>query len=157
MSSYLLVKWIHVVSSVILVGTGFGSAFYLFCANHFGDDAAKCFVGRYVVLADWMFTTPAVIVQPLTGFWLMHAAGWSLATPWLAAGVATYIFVGLCWLPVVVLQIRMHRMARAALATGDSLPEAYRRMARWWEGLGYLGFGGAMLLFWLMVTKPVFN
>src|SRR4051812_26508575 len=107
MNTYLLVKWIHVLSSVVLVGVGFGSAFYLFCANRFGDTAAKLFVGRYVVIADWIFTTPAVIVQPLTGLWLMQAASWSVQTPWIAAGLALYVFVGVCWLPVVVLQIRM--------------------------------------------------
>ena len=30
MNLYLLVKWLHIVSSVLMVGTGLGSAFYLF-------------------------------------------------------------------------------------------------------------------------------
>jgi hypothetical protein len=30
---YLLVKWVHIVSSTILFGTGIGSAFCLFMAN----------------------------------------------------------------------------------------------------------------------------
>ncbi|MFT3734432.1 MAG: DUF2269 domain-containing protein [Rhodocyclaceae bacterium] len=156
MNSYLVVKYLHVISSVVLIGTGFGSAFYLFCANRFGDTASKLFVGRFVVLADWIFTTPAVIVQPLSGLWLMREVGWTLSTPWIAAGLALYVFVGLCWLPVVVLQIRMHKLARQAHETVSPLPSAYQRMALWWEGLGYCGFAGAMLIFWVMVTKPAY-
>ncbi|HSD36718.1 MAG TPA: DUF2269 family protein [Rhodocyclaceae bacterium] len=156
MSTYLLVEYAHVFSSVVLVGTGFGSAFYLFCANRFGSTTDKLFIGRLVVIADWIFTTPAVIVQPLTGLWLMHAAGWHVTTPWILAGLSLYIFVGLCWLPVVVLQIRMQRMARDALAAQRALPAAYASTAAWWEGLGYLGFGGSIAIFWVMVAKPSF-
>ena len=34
-----------------------------------------------VARADLWFTTPAVIVQPLSGLAMMHLAGWPLATP----------------------------------------------------------------------------
>ncbi len=104
MTTYLLVKWLHVVSSVLLVGTGFGSAFYLFFANRCASLEARAVVARLVVRADWWFTTPAVIVQPLSGAWLAHTAGWPLGTPWLAASLALYLLAGACWLPVLVLQ-----------------------------------------------------
>lgn len=81
MNAYLLLKFIHVVSSVVLVGTGFGTAFYLYRANRSDSLEARVIVARNVVLADWLFTTPAVIVQPLTGLWLAHLAGWPLSTP----------------------------------------------------------------------------
>jgi uncharacterized membrane protein len=32
MNTYLVVKALHILSSVLLVGTGFGTAFYLFFA-----------------------------------------------------------------------------------------------------------------------------
>ena len=41
MSIYLLLKTVHILSSVALVGTGFGSAFYLFCANRSKSLAAQ--------------------------------------------------------------------------------------------------------------------
>lgn len=75
MNTYLIVKWLHILSSVLMVGTGFGSAFYMFFANRSGSVAAQAVVSRLVVRADWWFTTPAVIFQPLSGLWLVQQAG----------------------------------------------------------------------------------
>ncbi|OWQ90766.1 hypothetical protein CDN99_11355 [Roseateles aquatilis] len=155
MNTYLVIKWLHIVSSVLLAGTGFGSAFYLFFANRSGSLAAQAVVARLVKRADLWFTTPAVIVQPVTGVWLAMQAGWSLDTPWLAASIALYLLAGACWLPVVWLQIRLSAMADEALASGRPLPPLYWRYARWWEGLGYPAFVAVLVVFYLMVNKPV--
>ena len=155
MNLYLLLKTLHIVSSVVLVGTGFGSAFYLFMTNRSGSVAAQAVVSRLVVKADWWMTTPAVIVQPLSGIALAHLAGWPLTTPWIALALGLYVLAGLCWLPVVALQIRMARIADTAARSGQTLlPIAYWRMARWWEGLGYPAFAAMVVVFWLMVFKP---
>lgn len=154
MNTYLLIKWIHIVSSVFLVGTGLGSAFYMFFANRSGSVAAQAVVSRLVVRADWWFTTPAVVIQPLTGFALAYLAGWPLSTPWLAVSIALYLMAGLCWLPVVWLQIQMARMASEALAATAPLPVLHARYQRWWEGLGYPAFVAMGIVFYLMVNKP---
>ncbi|AVO33815.1 DUF2269 family protein [Ottowia oryzae] len=151
---YLLLKTIHILSSVVLVGTGFGTAYYLFFANRSGQVVAQAEVARLVVRADWWFTTPAIIVQPLTGLAMAHMAGWPLATPWIAWSLALYVMTGALWLPVVVLQVRMARMAAAAARSGEALPTAYWRCARWWEALGYPAFAAMLVVFWLMVSKP---
>ena len=151
---YLLLKTIHILSSVVLVGTGFGTAYYLFFANRSGQVVAQAEVARLVVRADWWFTTPAIIVQPLTGLAMAHMAGWPLATPWIAWSLALYVLTGALWLPVVVLQVRMARMAAAAARSGEALPAAYWRCARWWEALGYPAFAAMLVVFWLMVSKP---
>jgi len=155
MHSYLIVKWIHIVSSVLLVGTGFGSAFYLFFANRSGDIRAMAVVGQLVVRADTWFTTPAGFVQPISGFAMMHMAGWPWTTPWLLLSFALYLLAGACWLPVVWLQWRMKNMARAAADTNQPLPALYWRFARCWEYLGYPAFIAMLIVFYLMVNKPV--
>lgn len=154
MSAYLLLKTAHILSSVVLVGVGFGSAFYLFCANRSKSLEAQTVVGRFVVLADWIFTTPAGFLQPITGFGLMYLAGWPLNTPWIVWSLALYALAGLCWVPVVWLQIRMRRMADAALAAQTPLPALYWRYARWWEALGYPAFVAMLATYFLMVNKP---
>lgn len=154
MSSYLILKTLHILSSVVLVGVGFGSAFYLFCANRSKSVQAQAVVARFVVLADWIFTTPAVIIQPLTGIALMQMAGWPLSTPWVAWSLVLYFVAGACWLPVVWLQIRMRRMAEHSVRTGEALPARYWRYARWWEGLGYPAFFAMLVVYFLMVNKP---
>lgn len=80
MSWYLILKWLHILSSVLLVGTGFGSAYFLFFANRSRNVAALAVVTRLVVRADWWFTTPTAILQPVTGLALAHLAGWPLST-----------------------------------------------------------------------------
>ncbi|MDO5692373.1 MAG: DUF2269 domain-containing protein [Pseudomonadota bacterium] len=154
MNTYLVLKWIHILSSVLMVGTGFGSAFYMFFANRSGSVAAQAVVSRLVVRADTWFTTPAIIVQPVTGVWMAHLAGWPLTTPWLLASIGLYLLAGACWLPVVWLQIRMARLARAASTHGTPLPPAYARLQRTWEWLGYPAFVAMLVVYWLMVNKP---
>lgn len=155
MSAYLILKTLHIISSVFLVGTGFGSAFYLFCANRSKSLEAQAVVARFVVLADWIFTTPAVVLQPLTGIAMLSMAGWPLSTPWIMWSIALYLFAGACWLPVVWLQIQMRRMADSALRHGGVLPARYWQYARWWEALGYPAFTAMAVVYFLMVTKPV--
>jgi len=155
MNAYLLVKTLHILSSVLLVGTGFGSAFYLFFINRTGSVQAIAAVSRLVVRADWWFTTPAVVFQPVSGLWLAHTAGWTWNTPWVVASVALYLVAGLCWLPVVWIQIQMTRIAKHCAARGDAaLPLAYWQYARVWEWLGYPAFVAMVLVYFLMVNKP---
>jgi len=140
MSAYLVIKWIHIVSSLVLVGTGLGTAYFFYFANRSGRVQAVAVVARLAVQADWWFTAPAAVVQPLTGVWLAALAGWPLTTPWLALSLALYVLAGSCWLPVVWLQIRMARLADAAARDGSAFPAEYRMLARRWEWLGYPAF-----------------
>jgi uncharacterized membrane protein len=155
MTSYLLIKWLHILSSVLMVGTGFGSAFFMFFANRSGSVAAQAVVCKLVVRADWWFTTPTGLIQPLSGLLMAHLAGWSLSTPWLMTSIGLYLLAGVCWLPVVYLQLRMARMSAQAHALQQPLPEAYARDARYWEWLGYPAFIAMLGIFYLMVNKPV--
>ena len=154
MSLYLTLKWLHILSSVVLVGTGLGSAYYMFFANRSRDLAAQAVVTRLVVQADWWFTTPTVLLQPATGLAMVYLAGFPLSTPWIAASLALYAIAGLCWLPVVWLQIRMRALAQQAAEAGTPLAPLYWRYARWWEWLGYPAFVAMVVVFYLMVAKP---
>lgn len=160
MSLYLTLKWLHIISSVLLVGTGLGSAFYMFFTNRSGNVQAQAVVTRLVVRADWWFTTPTVFVQPATGLAMAAVAGLPLTTPWLAVSLGLYAVAGACWLPVVWLQLRMRDMAveAAQAPQGDGvLPPLYWRCARWWEALGYPAFVAMAVVFYLMVNKPALN
>ena len=155
MNLYLTVKTLHILSSVLLVGTGFGTAFYLFFANRTGSIPAIAAVSKLVVRADLWFTTPAVVFQPLSGLWLAHAAGWQWTTPWVTLSIALYLLAGVCWLPVVWLQYEMAKMAAASHAAGDTaLPARYWRFAQWWERLGYPAFLAMVVVYFLMVLMP---
>lgn len=150
MNSYLVLKAIHIASAAVLFGTGLGIAFFKWITDRSGSVAAIRVVSEKVVLAD-----PAIIVQLVTGVALMRTLNYSLSQPWLAWSIALFCLAGLCWLPVVWLQIRMRDIARVSERTGAALPaKGYRVYARVWFWLGVPAFAAVMLVFWLMVTKP---
>ena len=151
---YLIVKWVHVLSSTLLFGTGLGIAFFLWVAHRRGDVRVIAQTARTVVLADAVFTAPAVVVQLATGLWMVHTLSLPLSLYWLSMALFLYGLVGACWLPVLWLQKRARDLALQADATGQPLPAAYYRCMRWWFWLGWPAFLSVMWIFWLMVRKP---
>lgn len=152
--TYVMIKWLHILSSTLLFGTGLGTAFYMFFASRTKDVRAIAVVTRYVVLADWLFTTPTVIFQPLSGFYLAHLAGFQFTSTWIVASFALYLIAGACWLPVVWMQVRMRDWARDAVTAGAPLPDSYWRYLRRWTALGVPAFFALVIVFYLMVAKP---
>lgn len=151
---YVTVKWLHILSSTFLFGTGIGSAFYLLFASLSRDVRAIAVVSRHVVLADWLFTTPTIVIQPLTGFYLMHLAGFPMSSSWIVWSLVLYAVGVACWLPVVWLQIRMKQIAREAVEKNAALSAAYWRYMRIWVSLGVPAFFAFVAVFYLMVAKP---
>ncbi|HUP08822.1 MAG TPA: DUF2269 domain-containing protein [Caldimonas sp.] len=154
MSPYLAAKWLHVLSSTILFGTGLGSAYYMFFASRSGDPRVVAHVARRVVVADWVFTTTTIVFQPLSGLYLAHVAHFPLASFWIVASFALYLVAGACWVPVVFIQMRMHRIAEEAAARGTPLPPLYGTLFAVWTALGIPAFFALVVVFWLMVAKP---
>ncbi len=154
MDWYLLTKYLHILSSTVLFGTGIGTAFQMVWAWRTGRVETIHSVASGVVVADWIFTTPAGIFQPLSGFTLIWLQGYSPWEPWLILTYGAYILAFACWAPVVQLQIAIRDMAGTALARGTPLPEAARRAFRLWFALGWPAFAALTGVFWLMVARP---
>ena len=153
MTEYDLTKYLHILSSTVLFGTGLGTAFQMVQAMRTGRAQTISDVAAAVVRADLIFTTPAGIIQPLTGLWLIDSVGYSLTEPWLIAAYILYMLAFLCWLPVVILQIRIRDLARE---TPPDIPEIRRRY-RLWFALGWPAFAALVGVFWLMVSRPDFG
>jgi uncharacterized membrane protein len=152
---YLIVKWLHILSSTFLFGTGIGSAFYMLFVSLSRDARALAVVARYVVIADWVFTTPAIVIQPLTGWYLKELIATPWNARWLAWSIALFVLAGASWLPVLWIQIRMRDAAHAAAAAGTALPAVYWLYLRWWIALGVVAFVSLVAVFYLMVAKPL--
>ncbi|WAC62871.1 DUF2269 domain-containing protein [Pseudoxanthomonas sp. SL93] len=152
--TYLWVKWVHILASTLLFGTGLGIAFFMWLAHLRGDARVIASTARTVVIADTCFTAPAVAMQLGTGLWLTHLLGLPLDVFWLKSALLLFFVVGACWLPVLWLQIRARDLAVQAVATAQPLPPAYYRAMRWWFWLGWPAFISVIAIFWLMVMKP---
>jgi uncharacterized membrane protein len=153
-SLILLLKLIHLISAAVLFGTGLGIAFFMLMAHRTRDPAAIAHTGRIVVIADSVFTASAVIVQPVTGVALAWAMGYSIGESWIVAAFALYIFIGMCWLPVVAIQLRLRDIAAYAAGHGAQLPPDYFNLFRIWFWLGFPAFTGMIAIFALMIWKP---
>jgi uncharacterized membrane protein len=153
--SYLTLKYLHILSMVLLFGTGLGSAFYKWMADRSKNLEHICITNRHVVLTDWVFTTPTVIFQPVSGVWLAYLAGIPLSTYWVSTSLALYVLAGVCWIPVVWLQIRMSKLADTALENQTPLTDDYWRYARVWFWLGVPAFISMVLVVFLMVFKSI--
>jgi uncharacterized membrane protein len=151
---YLLIKFVHVIGSTVLFGTGLGIAFFMVMAHRSGNPAAIAHTTRIVVVADALFTATAVVVQPLTGWAMAAMAGLSIHHFWIKGTLGLYVFVGLCWLPVVWIQMRMRDLAAAAVRDSTALPARYHSYFKVWFWLGWPAFAGVLIIFVLMIWRP---
>ena len=151
---YSVLKFIHIISSTILFGTGIGTAFNMVMANRSHDIQVLKGTTTSVVFADWIFTTPAVIIQPLTGYLLMNELNYSFTSTWFYLVLGLYVFIGMCWIPVVFIQIKLRYYAHNA-RTWDSLDKTYNILYKTWLALGVPAFVSVLILFYLMVFKPL--
>jgi len=154
MDVYAIVKTVHILSATILFGTGLGTAFFFWRAHANGNDSGRLVAARTTVLADLLFTAPAVVLQPLTGFWLIAKAGFQWNDLWLSATYGLYLIAALCWLPVVAIQLRMKRMLEGDALGAPMDRQLYVRLLRNWFLLGWPAFCGLVLVYFLMVMKP---
>ena len=152
---YLSLKTIHIISATVLFGTGAGSAYYMLRAHLSKNVETIALTTKHVVAADWLFTTTSGIVQPITGIWMALLVGWPLTHNWILFSLILYVFAGACWLPVVWLQYKMRDMAQEAVTNGTPLPPLYYRYMRIWFWLGWPAFISLMIVFILMVFKPI--
>jgi uncharacterized membrane protein len=155
MSLYLVLKYLHVIGATVLLGTGSGIAFFMLMAHLGGNVKVIAGVARIVVIADFLFTATAVVLQPVTGVLLAREMGYSLLDGWLLLSILLYVFTGAFWLPVVWMQMRMRDIAVAAARAGTELPRLYHRLFWVWFAFGFPAFGAVLAILWLMIARPV--
>ncbi len=151
--TFLFLKWVHILSAVVLLGTGVGSAFYVWRANREGNLHAIRFVLKNVILADWLFTVPPIVLLPVTGVWMMRIKGTPFSELWILLSLVLFVIAGLCWIPAAVLQYKMKALADHAIE--ERLPATYWQYERLWFILGIAAFPSVLVIFTLMIFKPV--
>lgn len=154
--TFLTLKLLHILSAIILFGVGLGTVFYKIMADRSGNHAAIAVTSSHVVQADWWFTTPTVIIQPLTGILMAQQLAMPLDSDWLLLTIILYLLTGLCWLPVVYLQIRLRNIAVDSLNKNQPLPARYRYYSLLWMWLGVPAFFAMLGITTLMVFHGSF-
>lgn len=153
MEHYLFLKLLHILAAVVVTGTGMGIAFFMFMANRSNNPQAIYITAKHVILGDWIFTTPAVITQIITGIYLMKMQGYSFSAPWFYWVVGLFSFIGLCWLPVLRIQYKLRELAKISVDS-NKVSSEFKSLMRTWTLLGIPAFIAILAIFWLMVFKP---
>lgn len=149
-------RWAHIIGATVLLGTGAGIAFFMVMAHRTRESKIIAHTSKFVVIADWIFTASAVIIQPITGTLLAVEIGWPLTQGWVLWSILLYLFVGAFWLPVVWIQHQLRDIAQDAVQTGTELPTRYFSLYRIWFLCGFPAFFAVLAIIWLMISRPVF-
>jgi uncharacterized membrane protein len=152
--TYLILKYLHIVGASVLLGTGAGIAFFMLLAHRTGDPRVIAGVARIVVIADYLFTASAVVLQPVTGAALVWLLGYSFLEGWIFLSLLLYAVTGAFWLPVVRLQTRMRDLASTSAEHNQPLSGEYHRYFRMWFAFGFPAFASVLAIFWLMIARP---
>jgi uncharacterized membrane protein len=155
MTSYFIIKYLHLLGAIVILGTGAGIAFFMLMAHRSRDPAFIARTTATVVIADMLFTLTAVVLQPVTGGLLMALSATALAERWLLVSLGLYAVAGLFWVPVIFMQIEMRDLARVAATQRASLPPRYFTLFHRWFWFGIPGFSSVMIILWLMIAKPL--
>ncbi|MDQ0995213.1 putative membrane protein [Phyllobacterium ifriqiyense] len=153
--TYFILKYLHIIGASVLLGTGAGIAFFMLLAHRTGQASTIAAVARIVVIADFLFTATAVIVQPVTGIALAWHVGYGLTEGWIVISLILYIVTGVFWLPVVWMQLKMRNLAITAAANNQPLPVRYHHLFKLWFAFGFPAFAAVLAIFWLMIARPV--
>lgn len=153
MDSYFLLRLLHILSAIVVMGTGAGIAFFMFMAYRSKNISAIIVTARNVILGDWLFTFPAVITQFVTGLWLMEKLNYSYTSTWFYWVIGLFVFIGACWIPVIRIQYLLFAQAKLSLSQGK-LSAKFSRYMTWWISLGIPAFLAILALLFIMIFKP---
>ncbi len=158
MDAYIGWKVVHVLSATVLMGTGMGIAFFCWFGSRYAlgrdDIGALRTVLRFTVIADAVFTAPAVVIQFVSGAALLHLAGWSWISPWTVTVLTLFLLMGACWLPVVWIQVKLSRLAASAPSVAALSPH-FASWFRVWFILGIPAFSMVVAIVFMMVARPL--
>lgn len=148
--SYHLLKLIHILSATLMIGTGLGSAFYLFFSYLTGRVSTVKDVLVLVIKADYLFTAPSVAIQIITGIILSKKLG-LLYTNWFWTVLFLSFLVFILWLRAVFIQNKLKRI----LMEENRIGKEFDSLMRYWVLLGIPSFTLAIYIYYLMVYKSL--
>ncbi|NOU94668.1 DUF2269 family protein [Paenibacillus sp. LMG 31456] len=148
--------FLHVLGAILLVGNIFTAAFWKVKADIKGDLAAIHSATKNVMLADYIFTIPGLILIIVTGSLMALKAGYSMSGfNWLTLSLTLFSLTGLIWLALLLpLQRSMIRHSAQSLEAG-TLSKAYRKASLYWAIFGTIGTLIPVVVLYLMISKPM--
>ncbi len=150
--SFLL--FVHLFGAVIFLGNIITAAFWKIRADVKGDAALIHSAAKNVMLADFVFTLPGLILIIVSGALMAAEAGYPMSGfNWLTLSLILFALTGVLWLGVLLpIQRGMIRLSAQALQSGV-IPKAYRRASLYWAVFGTIATLLPVAILYLMITK----
>ncbi|UVJ43830.1 DUF2269 domain-containing protein [Pseudomonas sp. LS1212] len=144
METFTALKLVHHVGTLLLFGSALAVAIWTWRVRRSGDTAVYARNLQRPWLFVWLLMGLGLLSLPISGWWLVHMAGWSLGQTWLLGAALLYLLGCVIWL---LLLGRLNRL-RVAAGEGGTTPRTALILA-------VLGAGVFLGILALMVVKPV--
>jgi len=152
---YLALKFIHVLAVIVFVGNISIGILWKNIGDVTRDPRIIAHTIKGILLADKIFTIPAVIVLVIAGVGAAQVAHLSiLGTGWILWSLILLIVSGIAFGPVGRAQRQMLSVAQAALTSGVMNWEDYAASGKVWTITGLVALILPLIAVALMVTKP---
>ncbi len=147
--------FIHILGAVLFLGNIITAAFWKIVAEYRRDLQGIYNTARNVMVADFVFTLPGIVMLLVTGHILMVRMGLSLTRlSWVSVAYGIFIFSAILWTGILLpSQRKMIRQAKESIATGQ-LTAGYQRASMIWNVFGTVATLLPIVVLYLMVVKP---
>jgi uncharacterized membrane protein len=137
MDNYAALKWLHVGATLVLFLSAIAVVLWIWRARRGGEVAVHARALRWPWMLVWLLMGVCLVAMPVSGWWLVHLAGWPLEQTWLLGSAVLFLFGSLSWLWLV--------LRLATISAGPKLTTALAVFC----ALCFIGAAG------LMGAKPV--
>ncbi|MFC5648099.1 DUF2269 family protein [Paenibacillus solisilvae] len=146
----------HLIGVVIFVGNIITAAFWKVRADIQKDPVIIHNTVKNVMLADYVFTLPSLVLIVGSGITMAVRADLPMGgMNWLSLSVLLFAVTGVIWLAVLLpLQRGMIRHSAASIDSGN-ICAAYRRISSYWAVFGIAATLLPIVILYLMVSKPL--
>ncbi|MFC0329949.1 DUF2269 family protein [Paenibacillus sepulcri] len=150
-----LLLFMHLIGCVLFLGNIITAAFWKVRADVKGDAAMIHQTAKNVMLADYAFTLPGLVLIVVSGIMMAVKSDYAMwGMSWLTASLILFVITGILWAAVLLpLQRGMIRLSAEAVS-GGGVSQAYRRMSAYWAVFGTLATLAPVVILFFMISKP---
>ncbi|CAM3419565.1 DUF2269 domain-containing protein [Marinicrinis lubricantis] len=145
--------FLHLLGALLFVGNIVTAAFWKIRADSLGDVKVIHYAVKNVMLADYVFTLPGLVLLVVSGTVMAEQAGYLEASfNWLSLSLLLFGLTGVLWLGMLIpLQRKMIRLS--AQAANSGLPPAeYRKASLHWAIFGTAATLLPVVILYLMIA-----
>ncbi len=146
---------LHVMGGIFFLGNIITAAFWKLRADAGGDLHQIWRTATNVLIADYVFTLPGIVLLLTTGHMMVANSGYELfSLSWLGISYFLFCLSGLIWLLILLpTQNQMIKHAKNSLDQGK-LTNEYKKSSKIWNVFGSLSTILPIIVIVLMLVKP---